>query len=317
MSAIDIAPHAARFLAMLDARFREYGEPGGLPDRLARAVEASPRHRFVHRFRLNGDGRLHAFEAAPERYLPLVYSDHLMRHVDAEGAPLPSSNSQPSYVLWLLHTLGIEPVQSVLEIGSGSGWLAAIMGRLAGPQGRVTGIEIIADLARQSRADLVADGPGNVEIRIGDGTGPVAGGPFDRVMVTAATWDVTAAMFDAVAEGGRLLVPILMRGGSGCQVTLLRREGGALHAESSTLGLFVPLVGQGQPAGTEPAPARARLAEIGPPGPGTYTFSVMRAQDAPEPDAAVHVERRGDSALVRRLGPDGGSWKDLPGWESG
>jgi protein-L-isoaspartate(D-aspartate) O-methyltransferase len=59
-----------------------------------------------------------------------------MRHVDAAGELLPSSNSQPSYVLWLRHLLDPKPGQTVLEIGSGSGWLAAVMGRPVGSAGR-------------------------------------------------------------------------------------------------------------------------------------------------------------------------------------
>ena len=56
----------------------------------------------------------------------------MLRHVGPVGEPLPSSNSQPSYILWLLHLLDVSPGQRVLEIGSGSGWLAAIMARRSG-----------------------------------------------------------------------------------------------------------------------------------------------------------------------------------------
>jgi len=95
----DIATHTARFIAMLDDAFRHYGSPEGLPPRLQDAVAATPRHRFVHRFRL-GDGPLQDLDAEPDQTLPAIYSDQVMRHVDAAGELLPSSNSQPSYVLW-------------------------------------------------------------------------------------------------------------------------------------------------------------------------------------------------------------------------
>ena len=246
LSAEQVAPHAARFLAMLDAAFRGYGVPDGLPERLRDVVAVTPRHRFVHRFRI-GDGALRDNDADPAQHLTDIYSDAVMRHVDGAGEPLPSSNSQPSYVLFLLHLLGLQDRQAVLEIGSGSGWLAAIMAQLVGPQGRVTGVELIDELAAQSRGDLDALGLPNVDIIAGDGTrGHAARAPYDAAIVTAATWDVPVALLDQVAEGGRLLIPVELRSGDGCDVTVLRKQGSALLAERSVPGWFVPLRGEGQ-----------------------------------------------------------------------
>ena len=242
------APHLTRFADMVDDAFRRHGADG-LPPRFRNAVAATPRHRFMHRFRI-ADGPLRDFDADPDHNLPAVYSDEVMRHVDAKGELLPSSNSQPSYVLWLLHLLGLEPGHAVLEIGSGSGWLAAIMARLVGPDGRVSGIELIADLAEQSHKDLAALNIGNVEIIAGDGTrGHAAGAPYDRAIITAATWDVPTALFDQVADGGCILVPIELRSGDGCDVTVLRRQGAVLVAERAVPGWFVPLLGAGQQRG--------------------------------------------------------------------
>jgi protein-L-isoaspartate(D-aspartate) O-methyltransferase len=246
LSAEQVAPHEARFLAMLDTAFRGYGVPDGLPEQLRAAVAATPRHLFVHRFRI-GDGPLRDNDADPGQNLTDIYSDAVMRHVDRAGEPLPSSNSQPSYVLFLLHLVGLRDRQAVLEIGSGSGWLAAIMARLVGPQGRVTGVELIDELAARSRADLESLGLRNVEIIAGDGTGGyAAGAPFDAAIVTAATWDVPFALLDQVAEAGRLLIPVELRSGDGCDVTVLRKQASALLAERSVPGWFVPLRGEGQ-----------------------------------------------------------------------
>ncbi len=231
---------------MLDVSFRGYGLPDGLPPALRQAVASTPRHHFVHRFRI-GDGPLRDNDADPDPNLPDIYSDAVMRHVDTAGDLLPSSNSQPSYVLFLLHLLGLERGQTVLEIGSGSGWLAAVMARLVGPHGRVTGIELIANLAAQSRADLTAAGLSNVEIIAGDGTrGYAPGTPYDRAIITAATWDVPAALLDQVADGGRILIPIELRTGDGCDVTVLRKQGAIFVAEQSVPGWFVPLRGDSQ-----------------------------------------------------------------------
>jgi protein-L-isoaspartate(D-aspartate) O-methyltransferase len=242
----DVAPHMAQFIAMLDAAFESYRSEDGLPANLRDAVQATPRHSFVHRFRV-GSGPLLDLQDDPARHLPTIYSDEVMRHVDADGASLPSTNSQPSFVLWLLHMLDLRPGQRVLEIGSGSGWLAAVMAHLVGSEGHVTGIEIIPELAAQSRTDLAALGLANVTILTQDGTtGHSAGAPFDRVMITAGTWDVPPVLFHQVADHGRVLVPIELRGTGGCQVTLLRRTGAHFVAGRSIAGWFVPLIGTGQ-----------------------------------------------------------------------
>ena len=242
----DVATMQAEFLEMLGAGFRGFGVSAGLPATLAEAVATTPRHRFVHRFRID-DGPLRDSDADPEPNLKVIYSDAVMRHVDAAGTKLPSSNSQPSYILYLLNLLAIEPGQAVLEIGSGSGWLAALMARLVGTAGRVVGIELIAELAAQSRTDLASLGIENVEIVTGDGdAGHAAAAPFDRAMITAATWALPIALFDQVADGGLVLAPIELRSADGCVVTLLRRRGSMFVAELAVPGWFVPLLGAGQ-----------------------------------------------------------------------
>jgi protein-L-isoaspartate(D-aspartate) O-methyltransferase len=261
-----VAPHMARFLDMLDAAFRGYGVPNGLPERLRDAMAATPRHIFVHRFRLRDGplcdridkGSLRDNDADPIGELAHIYSDAVMIHVDASGERLPSTNSQPSYVLWLLDLLDLQPGQRVLEIGSGSGWLAAVMARLVGEGGHVTGMEIIPELAAQSQADFARLGIDNVSVLAADGAqGHAAGAPFDRVMITASSWDLPAVLFNQVAEGGRVLMPVELRGG-GCQVTVLRREGERFVAERAVPGSFVPLLGCGQ---HRPA-LRAKLSEL-------------------------------------------------------
>ncbi|MGK9233796.1 hypothetical protein KXS07_19840 [Inquilinus limosus] len=248
----DIEEHITRFLGMLDTAFRRR-EAEGLPERFRRAVQEAPRHRFVHRFRADRDRPVEDFDAEPQRHLAVVYSDRVLAHLGPDDAALDSTNSQPSYVLWLLHRLGLDPGHRVLEIGSGSGWLAAVMGRLVG-EGSVVGVEILGELARRSRADLAALGIRNVDIVEGDGAaGHAAGTPYDRAMITAAVWDLPAALFDQVAEGGRLLLPIALAGGAGrdCHVSVLRREGDRFRALEAVPGRFVRFTGPGQERGSE------------------------------------------------------------------
>ncbi|MGO4128328.1 protein-L-isoaspartate O-methyltransferase [Inquilinus sp. YAF38] len=253
----EIEEHVIRFLGMLDTAFRRRGE-NGLPEPLRRAVRETPRHHFVHRFQADRAGPVEDF--ATERHLAAVYSDRVLAHFGPDDAALDSTNSQPSYVLWLLHRLGLEPGHRALEIGSGSGWLAAVMGRLVG-DGSVVGVEILADLARRSRDDLAALGSANVAIIEGDGAGgQAAGAPYDRAMITAAVWDLPAALFEQVAEGGRLLLPIALAGGAGrdCHVAVLRREGDRFRALEAVPGRFVRFTGPGQ----EPGAERRRLEEL-------------------------------------------------------
>lgn len=241
-----VDPHLNRFVELLDGAFRTYGEQDGLPPRLRDAALSVPRHRFVHRYRLQ-NGPLQDFAENPARHLDTIYADKPMIHVDEAGEPLPSTNSQPSYVLWLLHLLDLRPGQRVLEIGSGSGWLAAVAGRLVQPQGGVTGVEIIDDLARQSAIDIAALGIDGVTIVSGDGAdGASPGGQFDRIMVTAGVWEPPPHLWQQLVEGGLMLAPMELRGGGGCRVTLFRRTGERLTEERSTQGWFVPLVGQRQ-----------------------------------------------------------------------
>ena len=249
-----VAPHMARFLHMLDGMFRRYGASDGAAEpaagcrgRDAPAPVRPPLPASAARYGAGGEAApLRDRDVDPEGTLADIYSDAVMQHVDAAGETLPSTNSQPSYVLWLLHLLDLQPGQRVLEIGSGSGWLAAVIARLVGEAGQVTGIEIIPELAEQSRADLAGLGLGTVTVTATDGAaGFPAGAPFDRVMITAATWALPAVLFRQVAEGGLVLAPVELRGG-GCQVSVLRRGGAGFVAQHAVAGWFVPLLGPGQ-----------------------------------------------------------------------
>lgn len=292
-----IEAYLDRFVEMLDARFRQYGAPDGLPEALRLAVRATPRHRFVHDFLALGDVALRDADAEPEAHLATIYDDVVLRHVDRSGGPLRSSNSQPSFVLWLLDLLAVEPGQRVLEIGSGSGWLVAILSRLVGARGSVTGIEIIEDLAERSRRDVAGLEIANVTILTGDGNAGLAQRPFDRVMVTAATWDVTDGLLGDVVEGGYLLVPILTGWGDACEVLLLRKQGDELLALRGIPGLFVPLVGASQQPGSHANPSGQVLGVSRSPG---DEVAILRAHTAPQGSATTLVEPRGQSVLVRR-----------------
>jgi protein-L-isoaspartate(D-aspartate) O-methyltransferase len=151
--------------------------------RVLAALRAIPRHRFV-----------------PASMAGAAYDD----------SPLPigfgQTISQPYIVAYMSEALAIEPHHRVLEIGTGSGYQAAVLARLAR---EVYSVEIVAELAAQARATLEAMRIDNVRVLTGDGyQGWAEHAPFDRVMVTAAPPDMPKALVDQLAVGGRLIAPV-------------------------------------------------------------------------------------------------------------
>lgn len=153
--------------------------------------------------------------------------------------------SQPYIVALMAEAAEIGPGDKVLEVGAGSGYAAAVLGRLAA---HVTAIERHAALADGARRRLVALGVGNVDVVVGDGTlGWPAGGRFDAILVAAGGPEVPAALKAQLADGGRLVMPV---GEPRHQrLVKLRRHGEAGFEQEVIADVaFVPLVGaQGWP----------------------------------------------------------------------
>lgn len=261
-----IATHQRRLLKTIDQAIAGYDHGRRLRPALRRAYMACPRHRFLRRYRWRSDGRLHRVTATTlADQLWTIYRNESLIHVlPGDGAAgstgdLPAStDSEPGFILHLAELLDPRSGHRLLEIGSGGGWLAAMMGHAVGPAGRVTGVEILPALARQSRQSLKSLDMRNVAIVNGDGAdGYAADAPYDRVMVTAGTYDLPASLFDQTKEGGLLLVPISNKGG-GEEVFLLRKTGDHFRSEIAIPGFYVPLVGKAQ----RTAGAALRLAAL-------------------------------------------------------
>jgi protein-L-isoaspartate(D-aspartate) O-methyltransferase len=172
------------------------------------ALRAVDRAGFVP----EGDGDA-AYDDAPIR----LQSD------DVTGDAV-STISQPSMVAYMLEELRVEAGHRVLEIGTASGYHAALLARLTGPAGVVVTVEIDEALAAGA-ARRLAD-VANVEVVRADGyDGHAAGAPYDRIVVTVGSPDVSPAWRDQLASGGRLVVPVTGADGRGLCLTLDEVDG--------------------------------------------------------------------------------------------
>jgi protein-L-isoaspartate(D-aspartate) O-methyltransferase len=150
--------------------------------------------------------------------------------------------SQPFMVALMTEVLGLRGSERVLEVGTGSGYQAAVLGELAS---EVFTVERIAELAGTAARTLEELGCANVTVVIGDGCrGLIEHAPFDAILVAAAAPAVPAALRDQLADGGILVVPI----GESAAVqvlTMVRRTGTRFSIEEGTGCRFVPLIGEG------------------------------------------------------------------------
>jgi len=149
---------------------------------------------------------LEAMRSVPrERFVPVE-----LLHQAYEDGPLPIGSgqtiSQPYIVAYMTEVLKVEPTHKVLEIGTGSGYQAAVLSELVRD---VYTIEIVADLARRAEAVLQELKRTNVHVRAGDGyAGWPEQGPFDRIIVTAAPEQLPRPLIDQLAPGGLLVAPV-------------------------------------------------------------------------------------------------------------
>ncbi|WP_066587093.1 protein-L-isoaspartate O-methyltransferase family protein [Cellulomonas timonensis] len=161
-------------------------------------------------------------------------------HAD-EDRPLPlahgQTNSQPSTVAAMLRLLDVPAGASVLDIGSGSGWTTALLGRLVGPEGRVLGLEIDPDLAVWGAENLAAWSMPWAAIEQADPSAlgrPVEDG-WDRILVSASGQQLPEALVAQLADGGRMVLPVRST------MWLVERHGEQVGRSPQGSYAFVPL----------------------------------------------------------------------------
>jgi protein-L-isoaspartate(D-aspartate) O-methyltransferase len=194
-----------------------------------------------HQLRRRGIGDSRVLAAMGEIPREAFVPDSEKAYAYADGA-LPLSHgqtiSQPLIVAMSVEALKLKGSETVLEVGGGSGYQAAILSKLAK---KVYSIEIIPELAANARRVLESLGIDNVEIVCADGRkGWPEGAPYDGIVVAAAAEEVPPALIEQLKEGGRLVIPVGGRWGQSLQVS--RKEGGALETEHLCQCVFVPLV---------------------------------------------------------------------------
>ena len=194
---------------------------------------------------------------ADERVLAAMGSVRRERYVPTDAAefayedrPLPigvgQTISQPYIVALMAQAAEVGPMDRVLEVGTGSGYGAAVLSNLAA---EVWTIELHESLAETARRQLHAEGVRNVHVLVGDGTlGWPEAAPFDAVVVTASGPAVPVALREQLCDGGRLIIPAGPENGDQ-SLLRIRRIGDGYEREDLGAVRFVPLIGaQGWPA---------------------------------------------------------------------
>jgi protein-L-isoaspartate(D-aspartate) O-methyltransferase len=210
-----VSPQADKFYAsrnkMVEAQIEARGisDPGTL-----RAMRKVPRHLFV-----------------PENYQNDAYGDF----------PLPigygQTISQPYIVAYMTEVVRPSSKKRVLEIGTGSGYQAAVLAEIVDT---VFTIEIVNELAKESAERLSTLGYKNVVVKSGDGyNGWIEHSPFDIIIVTAAAEEIPEPLINQLAENGRLVIPV-GEAGSVQELILMTKKNGKIERKRLTMVRFVP-----------------------------------------------------------------------------
>ncbi|MFC1498499.1 protein-L-isoaspartate(D-aspartate) O-methyltransferase, partial [Verrucomicrobiota bacterium] len=197
---------------------------------------------MVGKIRAYGVKDKHVLEAVSKVRRHAYISEEYRRRTDSYGdhpcqIGFGQTISQPYIVAYMVECMKLKPGERVLEIGTGSGYQSAILTELGVV---VYSIEIIAELADQSKKVLSAEGYDKVHVLTGDGyKGWLEHRPFDAIIVTCAPEDVPQTLVDQLKEGGRMILPV---GSVSQQLVILKKEKGKVRKRDDIMVRFVPMV---------------------------------------------------------------------------
>ena len=214
------------------------GKPVNIPERdRNRARERMVRQ--LLRYGINDERVIAAMSTVPRHlFIPEKYRDTFDPYGDYPG-PIGSGQtiSQPYIVAYMTERLDVKPGEKILEIGTGSGYQAAVLAELGA---EVFSIEIVPELADWARKVLQEEGYKNIHLLTGDGwRGWPEKAPFDAIIVTCAPEKIPAALLEQLREGGRMILPL----GSGLQrLVIARKKKGKIVVENDLPVRFVFMV---------------------------------------------------------------------------
>lgn len=250
--------------------------------RVLDAIRETPRHEFV-----------------PRSQRSRAYYDMALPIGDAQTI------SSPFIVASMTESLDPQPTDKVLEIGTGSGYQAAVLSPLVD---HVYTIEIVHDLGTRAKDTLKHLGYENVSVRIGDGfLGWPGAAPFDKIIVTCSPESVPQPLVDQLAEGGLMIIPV----GERYQQTLYRmiKEDGKLKRQPLRPTLFVPMTGEAESnRELKPDPTQPKVIN----GDFETTAETSSESDSDQDSSS------GSLGQINHLSQDGLSQDDfVPGWYYG
>ena len=198
---------------MVDTQLRARGIAN---ERVLEAIRTVPRHAFMRPDDVD--------RAYDDRPLPIGYGQTI---------------SQPYMVAIMTAALEPGPADHVLEVGTGSGYQAAVLASLVA---HVVTIEWVPELAERARETLACLGYENVDVRVGDGSLGTPGGEYQGIVVTAGGPDIPHELREQLADGGRLVIPVGTRWHQ--ELTVIRRHGVHFEEDRREGCVFVPLQGK-------------------------------------------------------------------------
>ncbi|MCX4659134.1 methyltransferase, FxLD system [Streptomyces uncialis] len=233
------APSPGPTLARMETTVTPDSTPADLREALAdRLVDSGHLHTpaVIDAFRTTD-----RHEFLPGIDLETAYKEDAVPIKHDEHGEMISCISAPSIVATQLEQLGAQPGDTVLEAGAATGYNASLLGRLVSPGGHVWTVDVDRDLVEGAQKNLAQAGADNVTAVLGDGAaGLPEHGPYDRIQFTVGAGDVPVKLLDQLAPGGRLVLPMRIRG-SISRSFAFERDGDTWKTVSCEMATFVPL----------------------------------------------------------------------------